>query len=521
MGRAMLAKGPRLRLNEITKTFGDFTAIDNVDIELYRGEIHAVVGENGAGKSTLMRVLAGHLAATSGSMTLDEAPIAIDRAMPGQRRAVGFLEQEGGLIIELTGTENLILAEASGIRSNRTAASNRLKDLSQRFGGAIDPDVPVLSLTMGQRQRLEILIIMARGADILILDEPTASLSVEDAKTLGRIMRGVAAGGGSIFYISHKLNEVKDIADRITVLRRGKIVGRHLAKDVSVEQLAAEMVGELLPLGSSTPHHAAAADDDLVAVALGTREEVHYDGEATEICALRDVSVTSTYKSESGLSNVDLTIRAGEIVGVAGVVGSGQTVLAETLAGLLDPDRGTVWRADGPIAYVPENRHRDALALPLTIRENLLVHSHKQPEYLRGLWFRHGTIDRQISQILDKARVSGADSSAPVSSLSGGNQQKLVLGRELEQKARLLVAHNPFRGLDVRAIHDVRDAIFAACRAGLGVVMISSDLDEIVQLAHRIVVLFAGRIAGEIDIAKADPDAIGRLMGGIAHDCRN
>jgi general nucleoside transport system ATP-binding protein len=356
----------------------------------------------------------------------------------------------------------------------------------------------------------------------LILDEPTASLSAEDAKTLGQIMRGVAAGGGSIFYISHKLNEVKDIADRITVLRRGKIVGRHLTKDVSVEQLAAEMVGELLPLGPSTPQRAAAADDDdLVAVALGTREEVHYDGEATEICALRGVSVTSTYKSESGLSNVDLTIHAGEIIGIAGVVGSGQTVLAETLAGLLEPDRGTVWRADGPIAYVPENRHRDALALPLTIRENLLVHSHNQPEYVRGLWFRHGTIDRQISQILNEARVYGADSDAPVSSLSGGNQQKLVLGRELEQKARLLVAHNPFRGLDVRAIHDVRDAIFAACQAGLGVVMISSDLDEIVQLAHRIVVLFAGRIAGEIDIANADPDAIGRLMGGIAHDCRN
>jgi general nucleoside transport system ATP-binding protein len=511
----MLAKGPRLKLNEITKTFGDFTAIDNVDIELYRGEIHAVIGENGAGKSTLMRVLAGHLAATAGAMVLDETPIAIDRAMPGQRPAVGFLEQEGGLITELTGTENLILAEASSIWSNRAAASSRLKELSKRFGGAIDPDVPVLALTMGQRQRLEILIILARGAEILILDEPTASLSVEDAKTLGQIMRGVAGDGGSIFYISHKLNEVKEIADRITVLRRGKIAGRHMAKDVSVEQLAAEMVGELIPLGSSAQQRSSAAADDLVAVALGTREEVRYDGPATEVCTLRGVSVASTYKSEADLSDVDLTIRAGEIIGIAGVVGSGQTVLAETLAGLLDPDRGTVWRADGPIAYVPENRHRDALALPLTIRENLLVHSHRQPQYLHGLWFRHQVIDRRIAEVLGKSRVHGAESDAPVSSLSGGNQQKLVLGRELEQQARLLVAHNPFRGLDVRAIHDVRDAIFAACKAGLGVVMISSDLDEIVQLAHRIVVLFGGRIAGEVDIAHADPEAIGRLMGGI------
>ena len=516
---AMLAKGPRLSLHDITKKFGDFTAIDKVDIELFRGEIHAIVGENGAGKSTLMRVLAGHMAATSGSMVLDGAPVAIDRAAPGQRPAVGFLEQEGGLIIELTGVENLILAEADGVWSNRVAASDRLKTLAKQFGGSIDPDVPVLSLTMGQRQRLEILITLARGADILILDEPTASLSVEDAKTLGQIMRGFAADRGSVFYISHKLNEVKEIADRITVMRRGKIVGRHTASAVSAEQLAAEMVGELIQNGSSAQVRAREeASDELVAVALGAREEIHFDGRAEDLCVLRGVSVTSNYKAESDLSNIDLTVRAGEIVGVAGVVGSGQTVLAETLAGLLKPNSGTVWRADGPIAYVPENRHRDALALPLTIRDNMLVHSHRQPAYSHGPWFRHEAIDRGISGVLEKSRVYGAVNGAPVSGLSGGNQQKLVLGRELEQMPRLLVAHNPFRGLDVRATHDVRDAIFTACKAGLGAVMISSDLDELVQLAHRIVVLFAGRIAGEVDIANAGPGAIGRLMGGLAHD---
>jgi general nucleoside transport system ATP-binding protein len=516
---AMLAKGPRLSLHDITKKFGDFSAVEEVTIELFRGEIHAIVGENGAGKSTLMRVLAGHMAATGGSMILDEAPVAIDRAAPGQRPAVGFLEQEGGLIAELSGAENLILAVANGIWSNRAAASNRLKTLAKQFGGAIDPDVPVLSLTMGQRQRLEILITLARGAEILILDEPTASLSVDDAKTLGQIMRGFAAGGGSVFYISHKLNEVREIADRVTVMRRGKIVGRHAASAVSVEQLAAEMVGELNQAGTSPQVRSKKqAADELVAVALGAREEIHFDGHAEDICALRGVSVTSNYKSECGLSNIDLTIRAGEIVGVAGVVGSGQTVLAETLAGLLKPSSGTVWWADGPIAYVPENRHRDALALPLTVRDNMLVHSHRQPAYSRGPWFRHEAIDRGISGVLEKSRVYGAANGAPVSSLSGGNQQKLVLGRELEQMPRLLIAHNPFRGLDVRAIHDVRDAIFATCKAGLGVVMISSDLDEIVQIAHRIIVLFAGRIAGEVDIANSGPEAIGRLMGGLVHD---
>jgi general nucleoside transport system ATP-binding protein len=517
---AMLAKGPRLSLHDITKKFGDFTAIDKVDVELFRGEIHAIVGENGAGKSTLMRVLAGQTAATNGSMMMDDAPVAIDRAVPGQRPTIGFLEQEGGLVAELTGAENLVLAEARGLWSNRTAAGSRLKTLAKQFGGAVDPDVLVLSLTMGQRQRLEILITLARGAEILILDEPTASLSVEDAKTLGRIMRGFAASGGSVFYISHKLNEVKEIADRITVLRRGKIVGRHAASAVSVEQLAAEMVGELTQTVASSqarPKHEEASGD-LVAVALGAREEIHFAGSTEDICALRGVSVVSNYKSESDLSNIDLKVCTGEIVGVAGVVGSGQTVLAETLAGLIEPRSGTVWWADGPIAYVPENRHRDALALSLTIRDNMLVHSHRQPAYSRGLWFRHEAIDRGISGVLEKSRVYDALNGAPVSSLSGGNQQKLVLGRELEQKPRLLVAHNPFRGLDVRAIHDVRDAIFMACKAGLGVVMISSDLDEIVQVAHRIVVLFAGRIAGEVDIANSGPEALGRLMGGLAHD---
>ena len=297
---AMLAKGPRLSLHDITKKFGDFTAIDTVDIELFRGEIHAIVGENGAGKSTLMRVLAGHMGATGGSMILDETPVAIDRAAPGQRPAIGFLEQEGGLITELSGAENLVLAEARGVWSNRGAASSRLKTLAKQFGGAIDPDVPVLSLTMGQRQRLEILITLARGAEILILDEPTASLSVDDAKTLGQIMRGFAANGGSVFYISHKLNEVKEIADRITVMRRGKIVGCHPASAVSVEKLAAEMVGELIQTGSSTEARAKEeAAGELVAVALGAREEIHFDGRAEELCALRDVSVTSNYKAES------------------------------------------------------------------------------------------------------------------------------------------------------------------------------------------------------------------------------
>jgi ABC-type uncharacterized transport system ATPase subunit len=515
----MPAKHEMLAMKEVTKQFGDLVALDRVDIGLERGEIHAVIGENGAGKSTLMRVLAGHLAADSGSMVLEGREEHIQKAVPGQRSNVGFVEQEGGLVAELTGSENLILSEGRSFWSDRKEAGGRLKELAKRFGATIDPDVPINSLPMGQRQRLEILIILARGAHILILDEPTAALSIEDAKTLGAVIRKFVSDGGAVLYISHKLKEVSEIADRITVMRRGKIVGRHAAREVTVVQLAAEMVGEIAQAESrAKPGSVASASGDLVEVVMGVREEVHYGGLSTEVCVLTGVSVPSIYKSESDLHAIDFSVRAGEVVGVAGVVGSGQTMLAEVLAGVVIPQSGSTSRDPGPIAYVPENRHRDALALPLSIHDNLIVHMQKRPAFAKGPWLRREAIGKQIAETLSSSRVYGAVQDAPASSLSGGNQQKLVLGRELEQNPILLVAHNPFRGLDVRAIQDVRDAVNGACRAGCGVVMISSDLDELVQLAHRIVVLFAGRIVGEVDLQKEGLEALGRLMGGVAHD---
>jgi len=515
----MLAEHEMLTMEGVTKKFGDVVALDLVAIELNRGEIHAVIGENGAGKSTLMRILAGHLAADSGSMVLEGRDEQIDRAIPGKRSNVGFVEQEGGLVAELTGSENLILSEGRGFWSNRKGAGDRLKVLAKQFDATIDPDVPINALPMGQRQRLEILIILARGARILILDEPTAALSIEDAKTLGEIIRKFVSAGGAVFYISHKLKEVSEIADRITVMRRGKVVGRHCAGEATVLELAAEMVGEITHVGSrAKPGSAASSSEDLLEVALGVREQVRYTGMSTEVCVLSGASVFSIYESESNLHAIDFSVKAGEVVGVAGVVGSGQTMLAEVLAGVVIPQSGSTRRAPGPIAYVPENRHRDALAVSLSIRDNLIVHMHKSPTFAKGLWLRRDPIDKHIAATLSSSRVHGAVQDAPVSSLSGGNQQKLVLGRELEQKPILLVAHNPFRGLDVRAIQDVRDAINAACSAGCGVVMISSDLDELVQLAHRIVVLFAGRLVGEVDLQKDGSGALGRLIGGVAHD---
>lgn len=372
---------------------------------------------------------------------------------------------------------------------------------------------------MGQRQRLEILITLARGAEILILDEPTAALSLDDAKVLGDIIRRFVSANGAVLYISHKLNEVMEIADRITVMRRGTVVGRHLSKGTSVARLANEMVGEVGGARSPADGQGNGEDtQDLLDVALGVRGEVHYNGPVREVCILQEVSTPSSYQSEASLKQVSLTVRAGEVIGIAGVVGSGQTTLAEVLAGVAQPDCGQISRLDGPVGYVPENRHRDALALPLSIRDNLIVHMHRRKDFANGIWMRGGAIDSQVETTLKVSRVHGATKNAAVAGLSGGNQQKLVLGRELEQNPVLLVAHNPFRGLDVRAIQDVRDAINGACRAGCGVVMISSDLDELFQLAHRIVVMFDGRIVGDVDLATEGTDVIGKLMGGVSRD---
>lgn len=506
----------RVELSSITKTFGHIVAIRDAGLSIGYGEVHALIGENGAGKSTLMRVLAGHLGADQGSLVFEGTAVAIDKRILGHRPGIGFVEQEGGLIEELTGTENFVLAKGRGMMADRRSAAASIGALARRFGGEIDLDVPVYTLPMGQRQRLEILIVLALGANVLILDEPTASLTEEDSRILSQIIRTFTNDGGSVVYISHKLHEVKEIADRITVMRRGEVIGCHDAAAVTVNQLATEMVGEMTRIERGNGAGRASASDDLLDVVHAVRAATHQSGAKRPICLLRDLSARSPYKSEADLANVDLTINQGEVVGIAGVIGSGQTVLAEALAGLVPATGGSIDWPPGSIAYIPENRHRDAVALHMSICDNLMIHLHAEDEYASGLWPRRGQVRQKAERMLEASRVVGARVDAPVASLSGGNQQKLVLGRELEQNPSLVIAHNPFRGLDVRAIRDVKDALAGACEKGAGVVMISSDLDEILQLADRVVVLFSGRVMGDVVIADGNLDAIGKMMGGVA-----
>ena len=501
----------RVELRGVSKRFGTVVALTGVDFDLAPGEIHALVGENGAGKSTLMRVLAGQMAADEGSLTFEDVSIDPTHAPPGFREGIGFVEQEGGLIAELTGAENLLLAMPSGPMIDRRKAGQTISVLAERFGGAIDPHLPVRQLAVGQRQRLEILIVMARGAQVLVLDEPTAALGTEEAEALGEIIRKFATDGGSVVYISHKLGEVIRLADRVTVMRRGRVVGNHESGSVTVEQLAAEMVGEVAA-SPDAPERA-----ELLEVALGKRAVSTRSADQV-ICVASGIRAAAPFPGEASLKGVDLEVRAGEVVGVAGVVGSGQTTLAEVLAGFIRVQSGTLRRDGGDLAaYIPENRHRDAVALALSLSDNLLLHSHRRREFARGRgWFHRDRVRDHVTGMLDRSHVRYDHPGQPMRALSGGNQQKAVVGRELDESPRLVIAHNPFRGLDVRAISEVRDAMLLAAEAGAGVVMISPDLDELRQLAHRVVVMFDGRIVGEVAPDDQDAERIGRLMGGVA-----
>ncbi|MFC8501805.1 ABC transporter ATP-binding protein [Pedococcus sp. NPDC057267] len=497
-------------LRGVAKTFGQVVALRGVDFELAAGEVHAIVGENGAGKSTLMRVLAGQMAADAGTLRFGDSDLDLRHENTGHRDGVGFVEQEGGLVAELTGAENLLLVRPDGFLAHRGQAGRELAQLAERFGGQIDTHLPVQQLAVGQRQRVEILIVMARGAKVLILDEPTAALGTDESTALAEIIRKFALEGGSVVYISHKLGEVVRLADRITVMRRGAVVATHSADVVTVERLAAEMVGEVATSKSQSDHV-----EELVELAMGVRTEGDTPTGRGIVATLRGVCADAPLPGEAPLRGVDLEVRSGEVLGVAGVVGSGQTTLGEVLAGLIPPTAGTFANAGGRAAYVPENRHRDGVALDLSISDNVLVHSHGRRQFARGPWFKEDTVRVHVTELLDRSSVRHGGADQPIRTLSGGNQQKAVVARELEDAPHLVVAHNPFRGLDVRAIQEVRDAMLDAAHRGAGLVLISPDLDELHLIAHRIVVMFNGRVVGEVDVNEADSAHLGQLMGGL------
>jgi general nucleoside transport system ATP-binding protein len=484
------AEQPILELRGITKRFPGVLANDHIDFDLRRGEVHALLGENGAGKSTLMNILYGLYHPDEGEIRVNGEPARIGSPKEAIEHGIGMVHQHFMLIPVMTVAENIVLASEprrAGVFLDYDSAVKRVRDLSSSFNFAINPDAKVESITVGQQQRVEILKALYRGADILILDEPTAVLTPQEADELFGILKTLQREGMSIIFISHKLREALDIADRITVLRRGKKIETVPHEGATQEGLARLMVGrEVLLRVEKTPPDA--HDPLLVVENLSVLDD-------RGLPAVRDVS---------------LNVRAGEIVGIAGVDGNGQSELIDAISGLRKPSAGKVLiegrdvtavsasrHYETGLGHIPEDRHRRGLVLDFSLAENLILHDYEKEPFARFGWLRPGRVVAWARRVLHEFDVRGGEPRTLAASLSGGNQQKVVVAREVERDPRVLIAAQPTRGLDVGAIEFVHRRLVQERDEGRAILLVSLELEEVLSLADRILVIYEGRIVAE------------------------
>jgi general nucleoside transport system ATP-binding protein len=505
-----MAEAPILELRQITKRFPGVLANDAVDFDLRQGEVHALLGENGAGKSTLMNILYGLYTPDEGQILLNGKPIELGSTKAAIEHGIGMVHQHFMLIPVMTVAENIVLAiepHHAGVLLDYDAARKRVREISERYGLAVDPDARVERITVGQQQRVEILKALYRGAEILALDEPTAVLTPQEAQELFEIVRSLTQQGKSIIFISHKLNEVLEIADRVTTLRRGKVVGTVPVEGATEESLARMMVGREVLL----------------------RVDKKPAEPAEPLLEVEDLSVIDDRGLEA-VRGVSLTVRAGEIVGLAGVDANGQSELIDAITGLRPVRSGHVRIAgkditnasareaiDIGVGHIPEDRHRRGLVLPFTLAENLALHGYrKPPESRRGILFPSRMIER-ARRLLRVFDVRGGTPQTLAGALSGGNQQKVVLAREIDVDPRVLIAAQPTRGLDVGAIEFVHRRLVEQRDAGRAVFLVSLELEEILSLSDRILVIYEGRIVGEFP-PTATEEELGFAMTGGGRD---
>jgi general nucleoside transport system ATP-binding protein len=496
-----------LELHGITKRFPGIVANDAVDFDLRRGEIHALLGENGAGKSTLMNVVYGLYTPDEGEIRVKGEPVTIDSPSTAIEHGIGMVHQHFMLIPVMTVAENIVLAtepKHAGVFMDYGAAEKRVRDLSRTFNFAIDPQARIENISVGQEQRVEILKALFRGADILILDEPTAVLTPQEARDLFEILRNLVQEGMSVIFISHKLNEVLAIADRITVLRRGRRIDTIDREGATEQGLAQMMVGREVLLRvekkASEPREPVLVVENLTV----------FDERGLE--AVRDVS---------------FEVRGGEIVAIAGVDGNGQTELVEALTGLRKPSGGRVLIAgedvtnsrprhhlDHGLGHIPEDRLRRGLVLEFNLAENLALHDYRKEPNSRFGWLRPGRIVSWARGLLREFDVRGGSAESRASALSGGNQQKVVVAREVERNPRVLIAAQPTRGLDVGAIEFVHRRLVQERDEGRAILLVSLELEEVLSLSDRILVIYEGRIVGEYDPTSSAEDLGIAMTGG-------
>jgi len=495
-----------IELRNITKTFGDVVANNDVSFSVTKGTIHAIVGENGAGKSTIMRIAYGFYNADSGEIFVDGNRVDIRTPHDAIKLGIGMVHQHFMLVDTMTVAENIILGAETGgaFDLDLEKADKQIKSLSDELKLNIDPKATIEDLSVGQQQRVELLKALYRNAQLLILDEPTAVLSPQEVEDFFGILRRMKEQGKTIIIITHKLEEVLAISDEVTVMRDGKVVGNVKTSETTAQNLARMIVGRDVLL----------------------RVEKTEATPAENILEVVDLSIDG--KHATAVSNVSFAVRAGEIVGIAGIEGNGQTELIEALAGLCRPSSGEI-RFEGKnvttktarelkelgIAHIPEDRHKRGLLLASDLAENSILGVHYRPPVAEASGFMNTTaINSRVNDIIKNFDVRPPVASLPAKSLSGGNQQKLIIGREFELNPKLLLVSQPTRGVDIGAIEFIHRKLIELRDAGSAVLLVSAELEEVTALADRLLVIREGKIVGELDPKTTSVEDIGLMMTG-------
>ncbi|HFI0064303.1 TPA: ABC transporter ATP-binding protein [Streptococcus suis] len=495
-----------IEMRNITKIFGEFVANDHINLNVRRGEIHALLGENGAGKSTLMNMLAGLLEPTSGEIVINGQPVNIDSPSRAAHLGIGMVHQHFMLVDAFTVAENIILGSETtkGGVIDLKKAIVEIKELSQKYGLEVDPTAKVADISVGAQQRVEILKTLYRGADLLIFDEPTAVLTPAEIAELLKIMKTLVSEGKSIILITHKLDEIRAVADTVTVIRRGKSIETVPVGDATNQDLAEWMVGR--------------------SVSFKTEKIPANPKEV--ILSIKDLVVNEN-RGIPAVKGLNLEVRAGEVVGIAGIDGNGQSELIQAITGLRKVKSGSI-KIKGEevvgktprkitemqVSHVPEDRHRDGLVLPMTVAENISLQTYyKEPVSKNGI-LNYNVINEKARQLMQEFDVRGASELVPAKALSGGNQQKAIIAREVDRNPDLLIVSQPTRGLDVGAIEYIRKRLIAERDKGKAVLVVSFELDEILDVSDRIAVIHDGVIHGIVDPAKTNKQELGVLMAG-------
>ena len=495
-----------IEMRDITKVFGEFVANDKINLHLRKGEIHALLGENGAGKSTLMNMLAGLLEPTSGEIVVNGQVINLDSPSKAASLGIGMVHQHFMLVEAFTVAENIILG--SELTKNGVldiaGASKEIKALSERYGLAVDPSAKVADISVGAQQRVEILKTLYRGADILIFDEPTAVLTPSEIDELMAIMKNLVKEGKSIILITHKLDEIRAVSDRVTVIRRGKSIETVEIAGATNADLAEMMVGR--------------------SVSFKTEKQASQPKEV--VLSIKDLVVNEN-RGVPAVKNLSLDVRAGEIVGIAGIDGNGQSELIQAITGLRKVESGSIeLKGDSivglhprqitelSVGHVPEDRHRDGLILEMMISENIALQTYyKEPHSKNGI-LNYSNITSYAKKLMEEFDVRAASEIVPAAALSGGNQQKAIIAREIDRDPDLLIVSQPTRGLDVGAIEYIHKRLIEERDNGKAVLVVSFELDEILNVSDRIAVIHDGKIQGIVSPETTNKQELGVLMAG-------